>query len=443
MDYRILSEIGLNDTLLLLEPSRRCVAHCTWCYVELNGRAARARGEARPDVGPDTFTRAVNRAFGPEYDPTHFLQWGLRNKLPLAWSSGVEPWQDAAQAAATLDVADRLDLPLFVQTRGTRWREAWPRVLDRARQIALYVSMPSDDPAYVKRFEPGTPPPAERIALLEAAAEAGIPTMLAVAPYHPEWCPDPAGLVGRAIDDWGVRAVLADPLHLNPVQLAAATDPALAPLLPTAWGEQAVARLAGARAACLDRGASWHMPSWKAPIHRLESVGAFDWTDYADAMPFGYHDDAIFEVVHALVDADDAPPLLLTWPDALAILERHGAIDQRFAWNSIGQNVRACTRLPVAWRDRLKAGATVADYLRAAWNNPVTRRCRTPSGFLWRHPFVRLPVRPDGTPWTSESGDLLAMFDPNYEPKTFERVVEDPAVYEFLTPVEEVADGCE
>jgi DNA repair photolyase len=433
-DLKIINQLGLNDTLIVLEPSRKCVARCVFCYVDLNHKLAAARGKPRPLEAPDSFSRHVNRAFGPDYDPTDFLQHALHERLVISWASGVEPWQDAAQARAILDVADRLDLPLFIQTRGTNWREVWPQVLARAGQIALYVSMPSPDPAYIKRYEPGTPPPSEREAMIRAAAEAGIPVMLSLAPFHPDWCADIPGYVRTAVEEWGVKGVFFDPLHLNRDQLSVAGDKTLAGLVETTWTDRGIAQLAEARALVVGRGLSWYTPTWKAPIHRLETSDPFGWLTYRNARRFGYHDEAIFEAVHPLIEADDAPPLLVTWEAALAAMEAPGAIAQRFSWRSLGQPIIGGFTRPGkhpsgGWLERLKgpAGATVADYLRGYWNNPRA------GGFFWRHAFVRLAVKPDGSPRLTPSGDALAVFDVNTGTRCFERIVDDPAALDQLT----------
>jgi hypothetical protein len=426
VEFRAISEIGLNDTLLVLEPSRDCIAHCTWCYAALNRKAAGWAGKSRQAETADSFARHVNRAFGPDYDPADFRQWALRNKLPITWASGVEPFQSVPQALATLEIIDRLDLVVFIQTRATNWREVWDAVKSRAGQLALYVSMPSDDPAYLKRYEPGTPSASERWALIDAAVTAGIPTMLAVAPYHPDWCPDPAGLVRRAIAR-GISAVFFDPLHLSGRQLEAATDPTLAALAASAWDGRTVAAAADAKAECVAAGMAWHTVGWRAPIHRLESTGDYGWAAYRDARPFGYVDDAFFAPLHRMTDADDAPPVALTFADALAWMEAAGPIDQPFAWSSLGHELIAAKTLPAAWVATLRPTATLAAYLRALWNDP------RPNGFAWRHPFVRLAVRPgSGEPWLSPEGDAVMIFDPNHGPKRLRRVVDDLGAFRRL-----------
>ena len=130
---------------------------------------------------PDTFASLVSRSLGPDYDPTNFNQWAIRNRLPINWASGVEPFQDLEQARAVLAVADRLGLPFTFQTRGTNWRPIWDQVKPFSGNSVLMVSMPTLDDAVLKRFEPGTAKAGERLALIDAAVDAGFSVMLAIA----------------------------------------------------------------------------------------------------------------------------------------------------------------------------------------------------------------------------------------------------------------------
>lgn len=426
-ELKVLDEVGLNDTLLTLEPARQCSGRCTWCYVELNRKADRWKGQSRRLDAPPSFERAASNAFGADYDPTSFPQWALRNRLPINWAAGVEPFQDVVQARAMLELVEQLDLPLFIQTRGTHWREVWPQLRRRAGQVGLYVSLPSADPAVVKRFEPATPGPDERRALIEAAAEAGIPVMLAVAPYHPDWCGDLAAHVEQAIA-WGASAVLWDPLHLNDRQRQAATDLELAGLACSAYSERALAEATAARAVCLDYGAAWSAVSWQAPIHRLESIDPTPegWLQYRNAQPFGYHEGPIFDVLHDLCDEDDAGPVAVTWDDALALMELDGSIEQPFSWSTLAGRVRSTRDLAESWKARLRPTATIRELLRALWNHPRA------TGFVWRHPFARVATRPDGQPHLSGSGDVVLVFDADYEPKRLGRVIEDLGALDFL-----------
>ena len=415
-ELRLIDELGLNDTLLTLETSRRCVCHCTWCYVELNRRAANASREI-----PDTFSSLVTRSLGDGYDPTDFRQYAIRERLPINWASGVEPFQDLEQAKAVLDVADRLGLPFTFQTRGVNWRTIWDRVKPFASTSALMVSMPTTDDAALKRFEPGTPKSAERIALIEAAVAAGFSVMLAVAPYHREWCADLAGMVDLAIG-LGVKAVFLDPIRLGAHQLAASRDPELPRLCESAWSTEAVDEIGAARDVCIERDASWECNNHQAWRNGVQGVAPYGWL--ASFNRFGYHH---YEVLDALAAVEDGEPILIDWQTALAIMEDRDAIDQPFRWSQIRGAFRIFQDTPLDWQRRLKPAAPLREFLRYLWNRPATK------GFMWANPFIRQATKPDGEPWLSETGDVILSFDPAFARNATRQWFDTLSGHEFLT----------
>lgn len=430
MELKLISELGVNDTLAVLEPAKVCVGHCTWCYAQLNRRS---NGLAMRTEAPDTFRLNVNKAFGPAYDPQDLLQWGLRHKLPVTWSSGVEPWQDLAAAGAAWDVIERLDLPVFVQTRGTNWREVFPRLRAHAEQSCLYVSLPSDDPAYVKRFEPGTPQVAERLALVDAAVAAGVPTMAALAPYRPEWCADPAALVAD-LARRGVGGLLFDPLHLNLRQRQTCGDREAVRLAALGWDDALVAHAQAVRDAAAALGLSLWVTDRRGLQYDVGSRGAWDRVRYRDATHLRYHDERWLELVERLATADERP-LLLTWDQCLAVMEEHGTIDQPFRWAPFRGAFLQCAKLVPQWQARLRPAAPLRDYLRAFWNTPGKR------GFVWSAPFTRLAVGAGGRPLVSSTGDAVLAYDPWNDSRQAVQRVDEPEDWDVFAYDREVGRG--
>lgn len=400
MHLKLIDEIGVNDTLLTLEPSYRCHCRCTWCYAELNRKAK------RQDVSkvPDTFASLVARSFGPDYDPTHFVQYLIRNRYPINWAAGVEPWQDLPAARAVLDIAERLDLSFTFQSRGLNWREVWPQVKGFAHNSYLAVSIGSDDPAVIKRFEPAAPPLAERLALIEAAVDAGMPVMVHVSPYHREWCQDLAGFA-RDLVRRGVSCIFVDPLHLTADQLAATSDPALAALKETAWSDAAVEELRAARQATIEEGVTWDCPVHRGWLEGVQTFGDLNWHRLPQSFPYTHY--AILDELVAHEDPDSPEPLLIEWETARQIMENDAPINQPFRWSIIRPAFRVFIDTPPAWQSRLKPSSPLREYFRFLWNRPSQR------GFLWSNPFIRSAVKPDGTPWLSDSGDLILSYDPH------------------------------
>lgn len=423
-ELKLLNELGVNETLLVLEPSRVCAARCVYCYVDLNRRSERA-AKRRSVEDPGSFESTVERAFGPRHDPTDFAEWAVRNRLPIVYASGVEPWQDVAQARAILRVARGLGLPLFFQTKGLNWREVWDDVVPLAGNCGLYVSFPTPDDEVLARFEPGTPPASERRALVEAACDAGIPVMLAVAPFHPDWCADLPAHVASLLD-LGVESVFLDTLHLSSAQAATlagspqrGASEAIA-AAGTAWGDPYIEAAAAVRELCLVAGAGFEIGDAAAPRHGLDYVAPVDRARYARATPWPYVDQAYLTPATDQFGPDPGPPILIRWRDALAAMEATvdpRRYDQPFAWGPLRNQLRQVRKLPPAWEAALKPAAPFRDYLRALWNQPA-------GGPGWRHPFTRVAVRPDGTPWRDDAGDAVMLFDPDWPRSSQRRVVE-------------------
>lgn len=430
-EFRLVNEFGSNFSLAVLEPSRECIAKCTWCYLRINRRQ---NGPAEsPD--PGTFERAVERALGPAYDPSDLLQWSLRERVPFVWASGVEPWQDVDQSRAILSVIRRAGMNVLFQTRGTNWREVWPDVLPLAGHAGFYVSIPSLDPRYVKRFEPKTPPIEERVALVRAASEAGFRVMVAVAPYHPEWCPDLPELVRQA-HGWGARDLFIDTLHLNRTQRLTIKgldrkgkpapglggDAALIPLADSAWSDFASDQWGEAADLCLELGMGFETTNPLAIVDGIRSTSPDPADYFPHARPWPYLASAYLDPVADAWEEDPSGPILVEWPAALAAMERSGRVDQPFSMTSVGV-LTAIKGLPEAWRKSLGRSAPAREYFRALWDNPGQNQAP------WSHPFVRYAVTPEGAPWRGDGGDLVLAYDPGWPGRALARTFE-PAAFE-------------
>lgn len=406
--YRLLNEFGLSSVVLALEPASKCVAGCTYCFAELNKRSQWGNKERR-DEDPGSFERLYERALGPDYDPTDIRQWGLRHRLPLGWANTVEPFQDLPQAEAILRLLDRAGVPLFVQTKGVNFPAIWPTLRNFADNAVLFVSFPTDDDRVIKRFEPGTPKSAARWAMIETAAAAGMQVTLALAPYHEDWCADPAAFVRRAADA-GVSRIFFDRLHLKDRQATNCKDPVTVALAqpPADGGTKLLDHIAAIHEAALDAGLgiSASGGEWRrmgllstetslVPVGAIRRPGAGHWP---------YFDRAFLLDLDYLDLADPGGgPVLVTWDDARDGMERHGGIDQPFSLKSL-KELRCVRDLAPGALRALGSHATPAEVFRAMWNDPR-------GAFAWRHPNLRVALRPDGTAWTDAAGNAVGVYD--------------------------------
>lgn len=409
--FRLLNEFGREPVCLALEPARQCIAHCTYCFAALNSRA-QSKGKRKSHEDSGTFESTVEKAFSSAYDPSNFLQWAVHNRMPVGFANTVEPFQDIPQAQNILRIAQKIDLPLFVQTKGVNIDAVWDDLVPLADNAVLFVSFPTPDDRVIKRFEPGTPLSAARIRLIERAADAGFHVILALAPYHEEWCDDPYGFVESAAA-WGVDEVFFDHLHLNKRQREVATDPAIVTLAyPGEYSEKRVNHLIAIYAACVDNDLEFSTlrshPITHGVFPSVPSIcppGIF-----ARGYEWPYHDGFLFSELESLYPEDDIGPVIVTWQAVLDSMEMNGdPIDQPISMSSM-RDLMAVKELSPAWLHILGDAAPLREYFRAIWNHPSKTQ------FGWRHPFMRIAMRPDGTPWIDGQGNAVAVYAPDTEP---------------------------
>lgn len=418
------NEFGESSMLLAIEPASKCIAHCTYCFAELSRRKQWGEGK-RSHEDPGTFESTIEKATGPNYDPTDLPQWAIRNRIPISYANTVEPFQDLAQAAGILKTCDTLGLPLVVQTKGINFDEVWPTLKSMRDNIALFVSMGTDDDRAIRRFEPSTPLSAERWRIMEMAADAGIDVILAMAPYHEDLCEDPRAMVRRA-KSIGVECVFFDHLRLHRRQREAATDAAMVKLATKEWDAKAYAHAEAIYRECIDQGLDY-INNHGEPI----TTGCFPTRDeiaksssFKDGGIWPYYDIAFHNAITDMyLDLPEHEPLLAFWADIIGWIERDTKIDQVFSRTSVS-SLMAYNGLSPAWKSSLGEYAPAREYLRAFFNTGKRGQ------FVWSHPYVRMAVHPDGSPWTDLEGNLVVAYDPfNHVGKGDRVVVEDPGDY--------------
>lgn len=407
-EFRLLNEFGSESVILALEPARKCVAHCTYCFAELN-RRKQAQGRSRNIEDPRSFERVFERAAGPDYDPTDFLQWALKNRLPVGWANTVEPFQDVAQARAILTLCDKMNTPLFVQTKGINIDAVWDKLLPFSGNASIFVSMGSDDDRVIRRFEPGTPLSEQRWALMERAARAGFHVTLALAPYHEDWVDDPVRMIQRAASI-GVQEVFFDRLHLNSRQKETATDKALIGLTDNVNVRKVLNHVIAIYATTIDLGMDW--VTCRRDIIRWGAVPTLPAICPDSAVsrgrPWPYAEGRIFQPLYTIHDdAPDDGPIVVKWEHALHLMETNDAVREPFRV-SVLENLMVVQGLPAAWKRALGRETTMPDLHRAMWNTAKA------GGFVWRSPHASVAVRPGGAkePWLDEQGNIVMIFDP-------------------------------
>lgn len=449
---RTLNEFASEGVVLAIEPSRQCIAGCSYCFAALNSKI-QAKGHSKDFTDTGTFESIYTRAFSASYDPTNFCQWSIKNRMALAWANSVEPFQDSTQALAILRVCDRASIPLFIQTKGVNFSEVFSALKPFHDNSSIFVSFPTLDNRVIKRFEPGTPRAEERRAMIETLANAGFQVTLALSPYVPEWCEDPGAFIEQAIS-WGISAVFLDPLHLSQRQRKVATDPVMAKLaLRTEnmkWSSQLISHVEIIHRICGENNIYFNTPHWTPNVFGLYNTmptcvppGSFrrgiEWPyhdgDVRLILAEAFHDDEFEQEYGESEEYDGEDSILVTWDNVLSIMEDSYKCTQEFSWSSLSDLI-ILKNLSAPWREILKPKALISEYYRALWNSPSKRQ------FVWRDSFTRIAMKSDGTAWTDLAGNAVLLYDPYWGQNTaaLERTVESLDDFRTLS-LEDVNDA--
>lgn len=441
---RPLNEFSRESVVMALEPSRECSCHCTYCFSTLNSKA-QSDGRSKDLSDPSTFESTISKAYSPHYDPTNFSQWALKNKLVLGYANTVEPFQDVLQATSILRTCDQYGLPLFIQTKGYNFFEVWTYLKPFHDNAVLFLSFPTDNDEALRRFEVGTPLSEHRFKVLETAAQSGFHVILALSPYHEDWCDDPASFIEKC-HSLGAKSVFVDRLHLNQRQRKVARDQVMIDMadntMASDWPEKMLDhyRIIYDKCDDLEMGifASGYTPTMHGMYSTLASISPVG--VYSRGFQWPYHDGTLFFNLQLefqqmydsreidILNRDFTDSIVVQFDDLINLLEIDGRrVDQEFSFSSLA-DLMAVKNIPPTWQQNLKPRATIQEYYRALWNNPSKKQ------FAWRHPWAKIAMQSDGSPWLDDDGNLMLVFDPDlkyYASK--ERIIEDIDELRFFT----------
>jgi DNA repair photolyase len=205
-----LAEAGFTHSL---NPARNCGYGCSYCYVPTMRVYAGLRPEDWNRWGQRTTFKS---------NAAGLLRRELRPGQIVYCSPLTDPYQPAEERQGLMRdilraVVDAPPKVFVIQTRG-------PLVLRdlgllKAAGVRVSFSITTDREDVRRIFEPHCAPIEERWRTVRALRDAGIPVFAALAPILP--C-DPAGLVGRAIEET-VNPIVADPFHVREVKRSGAT----------------------------------------------------------------------------------------------------------------------------------------------------------------------------------------------------------------------------
>ncbi|MCW2926263.1 MAG: hypothetical protein JWM86_231 [Thermoleophilia bacterium] len=200
-----------------LNPYMGCAHRCTFCYVR-------------------AFEQVAGRASGDEYGESLRIKTNvaevLRRELarkswkrePVFIGSATDPYQpvEGRYQLTRSCIAElaRARTPVALITRNPMVVRDIDVLTDAARHadVTVTFSIPTLDERIWRLTEPGTPPPAKRLAALTRMIDAGINAALGMAPILPGLTDDLDGMraVVDAAREAGATSIWANSLYLKP-----------------------------------------------------------------------------------------------------------------------------------------------------------------------------------------------------------------------------------
>jgi DNA repair photolyase len=200
-----------------LNPYTGCEHRCTFCYV----RAFERRADRPSDDGYGRTVLVKTNVVAVLRGELARPSW---KREPVVIGSATDPYQPAEGryrlTRGCLEALHDHRTPAHITTRGPMIvRDLDVLVaLSRRVRVTVCVSVPSLDPEVVRRTEPGTAPPRQRLRALRTLVESGVRAGVLMAPILPGISDDPRALreVLQAARDSGAAFAGAGALRLAP-----------------------------------------------------------------------------------------------------------------------------------------------------------------------------------------------------------------------------------
>jgi DNA repair photolyase len=177
-----------------LNPYTHCDVRCPFCVTG-------AQGRSRPVVHPDRFDQALRAELANLPSGQLVAVGAFRDAYP-------GPEASLRLTRRALEILAEQGRPVSVVTRTTLVL----RDLDLLRRDGsmVTISLATVSAELAARLEPGAPPPAERIEVARAIGEAGVPVLIALSPWTPEF-----GDVDEVLDAAAGIGVWVTPLEVE------------------------------------------------------------------------------------------------------------------------------------------------------------------------------------------------------------------------------------
>lgn len=200
-------------TVLRLEPYTSCAFKCVYCYSKWYGVPI------HNEPKPITETLKLFRSF------IRKIRGNGLKPIPFRLSTLVDPFPPQEQHYRITEkiMAEALssEYPLIINTKSALYaedpaiRRFLEKLLDKGLAI-LQVSMPSLDEEKVRKIEPHSSPPIERLKAAESFGDA--PTVLRLSPFIPYLSPtrpDEIKEFAETLKNYGVKHVIVESLRME------------------------------------------------------------------------------------------------------------------------------------------------------------------------------------------------------------------------------------
>lgn len=200
-----------------INPTRGCLHRCTYCF------ARRTHEYLDLDAGQDFDTQIVVKTNVVEVLRKELARpsWTREH---VALDTNSDPYMRAEGRyrlmPGIITALVESGTPFSILTKGPLLKRDLPLLVEAARTVtvSVAVSLALIDPELQHRVEPGTPPPAARLDLVRAVADAGLECSVLAMPILP-WLTDSdeqLDALYSALADAGACDVTAGALHLRP-----------------------------------------------------------------------------------------------------------------------------------------------------------------------------------------------------------------------------------
>jgi len=202
-------------TILKLEPYTACPFGCVYCYSRWYSRGPPATTAPRGHV-VELF----------EFTARCIRRRGLK-PIPFRLSTLVDPFPPGEELSRIseriLEVAERFEYPLIVNTKSSRiveaesTRRSLERLLDRGLAV-VQVSLSTLEDSKARLLEPLAPPPSRRLQALSELGSRGYPVVVRLSPFIPGLSPtseEEAEEVVSTLRDVGARHVVVEALRVE------------------------------------------------------------------------------------------------------------------------------------------------------------------------------------------------------------------------------------